>query len=269
MKNTVSGSLFKELLTMVFSYFKIENPHIFPKFSKGVEFYTQYLFLQDQIIDQEIDFIKEGREEEDSTLFYCHQFHQKSIVSLVQVFPKDHEFWEILERKEKQYFNGLTKEKFLSHTKSTVTLPVFEHLAISKHILSVVPIRGMFFLGVTQLDYEVLEKIFSFIFCGIQMLDDLDDFDKDLKSGQWNYIQHEVEKIIVSEGLMSEKNIGDLEKKVLYAADIAEFALEYSIKKFSEASVLALDSGLFEINEWLSQMIKETEHQKKYILSLL
>ena len=267
--NSVSGSLFKELLAMIYSHFKIENPLNFSHFSKGVSFYTQYIFLHDKIVDQEIDFIKEGRGEEDSTLFLCHQFHQKAIISLLQVFPQDHQFWEVLESKEKDYFNGLSKEKFLSIRKTEITLADFETLAISKHILSVVPISGMFYLGATQLEYSKIEKIFSLLFCGIQMLDDLDDFAKDLELGQWNYIQNEVRSIIISEGLIDDKSIDDLEMKVLYAGNVAEFALDYSISKFTEASQLALSSEIMEVYHWLENMIKESKDQKQYILTLI
>ena len=269
MKNSVSGSLFKELLTMVFSHFEIKNSENFGHFTKGVEYYTQYLFLHDRIVDNEIDYSNEAYLKEDSTFFLCHHYHQKSIIALNHVFPEDHQFWDILEGNDRIYFNGLAKEKYISKGRQDLTLKEFEELAIAKHILSVVQIRGMFFLGSTKLNYENVEKVFSLLFCGIQMLDDLDDFDKDMKEGQWNFLQSEVRAVIVSEGLNSDDTIVDLEKKVLYAAEIAEFAIDYSITKFSEASNLACEIGLVEIDQWLKQMIIEADNQKKYILSLL
>ena len=268
MDTSASGKLFKELLKMVFNKFEVKDLEKFRTFSSAVEYYTQYIFQQDKIIDNDINWSVDRENVKNSTLYLSHQFHQSAIKLLSNVFPDNHDFWPFLQQKELQYFQRICTEKHLSIQKEDMSITAFEDLAVGKHILSIVPIYAMFHLGSSSLEYAKVEQIFSKIFCAIQMLDDFDDFDRDLKDGQWTYLQSEVLRTINVEELVREESIPDLEKRVLYAADLAQYALEYSQRKFESAKLLAVEQDLTEIVLWLDAMIDETKRQQEFILSL-
>lgn len=258
MKNTqsVGFHLFQNLLVIVSKNYRIDNHHTFNLFQEGVKEFKDFIFLQDTLIDQEIDWLSQT-ENTSNTLTKINNHYKKAIISLLKVFPENHLFWDYLQEEEKLYYHFITKEKYNNAKKPFLNLQDFEEMAYAKHSLALVAVKGMSYLFEENISHDDIKKIFGPIFLGMQMMDDIDDFGKDFKSGQWNLIQSEVQYVIYEESLVNENTLDRFEERVLYASGLCEKYSIYALEKYTNALSLAEKFGFTDLNQWLTKIIEE------------
>lgn len=258
-KNSSIGYyLFENLLQIISKNFKISSKENFLQFEKGVKHYKQFVFLQDQIVDSDIDWVSQFLNNENILLDYTSHY-RKAINHLSKTFAEDHAFWEYLEQEETLYYDFIIKEKYYNSEKSALTLQDFEEMTYAKHNLALVPIKGMEWLFESVVSYENIKSIFVPIFNGMQMMDDIDDFSKDLKSGQWNMIQYEVQKVIADESLVNDGTLDQFEERVFYASDLCSKHSNYALLQYQEALLLAEKFKFTDLKHWLEQVIVEVK----------
>ena len=263
-KTSVGYFLFENILSIISTNFKITDQNLFELFQKGTHHYKQFVFLQDQIVDQEVNWVEQF-ENSKNILFKSNSNYQNSFFQLINIFPQNHQFWKYLKIEEKLYYDFIIKEKYLNAKRSEVTIADFEEMTYSKHNLALVPIKGMEWLFESRISYEDIKSMFICIFNGMQMLDDIDDFSKDLKSGQWNLIQYEVQKIIIQESLIDDGSLHQFEERVFYASGICNTYSEYALFQYQKAAALSEEFGFDSLKNWLDQVIAEVVESIKLI----
>lgn len=266
MKNTESKGfyLFQNLLLIVSKNYSVDNNQKLAYFQTGVKEFKDFVFLQDLIIDQDIDWLI-YKEKKTNILTQTNTHYKNAIISLLKVFPEDHLFWQYLAEEEKYYYDYIAREKYYNITRPTLSIHDFEETSYAKHNLALVPIKGMSWLFKENIPYEEIKEIFVPIFNGMQMLDDIDDFGKDLKSGQWNLIQSEVNRIISDESLSNNENLDRFEERILYASGISEKYSVYALEQYKIAFTLAENFDFQELSHWLLQIIEEVKHSLEFI----
>lgn len=256
MSNTVSAELFQNLIKMVSGNYTIHSEEKFQIFNEGVQQFTQYIFLQDALIDGDVNWVEDYQREE-RILININILYRFAVQNLTKVFGHNHPFWNYLSEQEIQYYDYIGKEKYISFHKSNVDISDFEEMAFAKHCLALVPLKGMEWLSTSRIEYLKIKELFIPIFQGIQMMDDIDDFSKDLKSGQWNLIQYEVQNTIKSEGLFDDGSLDKFEERVFYASGICKKYSEYVLDRYQKASTVSNELGFSIMSIWLDKMILE------------
>lgn len=99
----------------------------------------------------------------------------------------------------------------------------------------------------------------------MQMMDDIDDFAKDLKSGQWNLIQSEVQNIISEEKLINDGALDRFEERVFYASGLCEKYTLYALDQYKKAINLTDTINFKELKVWLSQIIVEIQNSLEIV----
>ena len=258
MATTVSADLFKNLVAMVAENYTINSAETLENFQYGVSKYTQYIFMQDPLIDNEVNWEHEYKSQE-NILAELNQTYRDAINKLCTVFPSDHEFWEFLSEEEKIYYNYIVKEKYQSLYKLALTSDDFEQMAFAKHCLALVPMKGLEWLYMSNTSYDDLKTLFQHIFNGIQMMDDIDDFTKDRAIGQWNLIQYEVDTIIKENNLNNDGQLDKFEERVFYASGLCLEKTEYVFNQYQLALNKAKEFSLKYLTQWLQHMLNELQ----------
>lgn len=267
MSTTVSAALFQNLIQLVSSNYNINSSNNLKDFQEGVTLFTTYIFKQDLLVDNEIDWVSQYTSQQ-NILNEISFSHRMGIQKLSKVFNFDHQFWTYLTQEESLYNNFITKEKYQNITKAEITLANFEEMAFAKHALALVPLKGLDWLFESKKTYEEVKNMFTSIFCGIQMMDDIDDFSKDLESGQWNFIQFQVQKIIKDENLINDGSLDKFEERVFYASGICKESSEYVLLQYENAEKLAQKLEFQDLQIWLSQMILEIKDSIAFVESM-
>ena len=264
MSKTVSANLFQNLLELVSSNFTISSENNFSQLKDGVNQFTQFIFLQDALIDEDVNWV-EQYDKKDNVLVDINKSYRNAIRYLQKVFSDDHFFWNYLFKEEENYYNYIIKEKYLSSKKSKISLADFEEMAFAKHALALVPIKGMEWLFNCKNSYEEIKNIFIPIFNGIQMMDDIDDFHKDYESGDWNFIQSEVQNIIVEEELIDDGTLTRFAERVFYASGICKEQSVYVLNEYIKAKKFAKEYQFHEIENWLDLMLIEIQESIAFV----
>lgn len=257
-ENSIGFYLFQNLLLIISTGYKINDKNIFSAFQHGVKEYRDFVFLQDGVIDNDIDWVSQV-ENSANILAQTNQHYKNAIFSLLKVFPADHQFWEYLAVEEKLYYSYITKEKYNNIKKPVLEISDFEEMSYNKHNLALVPVKGMDWLFEAKAGYKDIKKIFTSIFNGMQMMDDIDDFAKDLASGQWNLLHSDVRKIISEENLQNDENLDRFEERIFYASGLCEKYSLYALEQYNNALINSEKFDFPELKIWLSQIIEEVK----------
>ena len=268
MSNSVSADLFTNLIGMVMENFTVDNTSKLQDFQQGVSQFTAYIFLQDTLIDDEIDWVNETKKDA-LHLSKLNSVYRQAIINLLKVFPEDHFFWNYLQQQEANFYSYIVKEKSQNIQHDLISIEDFETMAFAKHSLALVPIKGLELLFKSNHTYSKIHSLFVPIFCGIQMMDDIDDFSKDKKIGQWNFLQSQVSELIRSENLTNDGTLDKFEERVFYASGLAEEYLLYALEKYKEALEIAKELQFENLEQWLSVMIIEFENRISEVKELM
>lgn len=264
MHKTASADLFQNLMEMISFNYTIDSKAKFNSLHFGVQLFTKFVFLQDTLIDEDINWMKQY-EKKENILYDINSSYRGAFFQFNQVFEEDHLFWNYLFSEEKNYYDFIIKEKYLNSTKSEITLSEFEEMTYAKHALALVPIKGMEWLFDANVSYENIKKIFVPIFNGMQMMDDIDDFYKDFSSGSWNFLQYEVQKIIKDESLLDDGTLTKFQQRVFYASGICKTNSEYVLNEYLKAKQFAHTFQFSAIENWLDIMIIEIKESIAFV----
>ena len=264
MSKTVSADFFQNLIQLVAHNFTIDSEENYNSLCYGVNFFTKFIFLQDGLIDEDIDWVQQFDSKE-NILYDINSSYRKSFHHLNKVFNQDHPFWNYLFQEEKKYYNYIIKEKYLNTQKSTILLTDFEEMTFAKHALALVPVQGLDWLFKSQIPYENIKKLFVPIFNGMQMMDDIDDFYKDYISGNWNFIQYQVQKIIKDEQLVDDGSLTRFSERVFYASGFCKEQSIYVLKEYQKAKKLANEYQFSKIETWLDLIIEEVHESIAFV----
>lgn len=266
-ESSIGYYLFQNLLLIISTGYKINDKSKFSTFQHGVKEYKDFVFLQDGVIDNDVDWVSQV-ENNENALAQSNQHYKNAIFSLLQIFPADHQFWDYLAVEEKLYYSYIIKEKYNNIRKPTLEISDFEEMSYSKHNLALVPIRGMNWLFEAKADYNDIKNIFTSLFNGMQMMDDIDDFAKDQASGQWNLLHSDVRNIITDENLVNDENLDRFEERIFYASGLCEKYSLYALYQYNNALINAEKFDFPELKIWLTQIIEEVKESIQLVTKI-
>ena len=219
-------------------------PHLFrPYFSQipihqlrqlATAGYLYYLSLVS--IDRLMDSQKQKFDPQNlAIIFFC---QEECIKMLTHLFGAENEaFWKIwnLRKEEQQY--GFYLEKKLNYN-STVKTEDYEKIAAAKSAVAKVAIDASFLLNGEKnaQAYKNILAAHDLFSVGLQIIDDLQDLDKDIEANQYNIAYARLREICQEDGKAIEELIQKKEaKKYLYFRNGFELLMEQANNYFHQA----------------------------------
>ncbi|MDH6251433.1 hypothetical protein M2347_001160 [Chryseobacterium sp. H1D6B] len=244
--------------------FIIHDEELFRKFNISIEHLCYFTLAMDKIIDG--DYLLEV---EKNLPCSAVKSYQESIKTLSKIFPDDHEFWNSLDKNNNQYYTTLLNEKQASVQLKDFTIEDFEKYAVGKHVLAYVPIIGLEYIFKPRYPIQKLIDIYTLIFKGIQMNDDIEDFHIDTLNNQWTYARSRARIYIHENNITNEANLDRFEERVLYVSGIVEELIDYSKEKFILAKNIADENGFKTLSTWLNETISDIRQNEDLISKLI
>lgn len=188
--------------------------------------------------------------------------HERSIRELAVLFQDRPEFWSEFETIKNVYREAVRAEKSLSGEPGSYTKELFEKIAGGKSAVSRAAVLALCVLSGRNEVREALEKMLIRYHQGLQILDDLDDFRTDIRSGQSTWAISRTDAYL-------REHVGDpsairAERKYKYffVSNIASSLLREAETYFEEAITLAQKYGLREIQQRFEEKLRRcTRHQ--------
>ena len=81
--------LFENLLIIISKNYNVSQKKLFSAFQEGIRDYRNFIFLQDEVIDNDIDWVSQI-ENSGNILAQSNKHYKNAIFSLLKVFPADH-----------------------------------------------------------------------------------------------------------------------------------------------------------------------------------
>lgn len=267
MDSNISTIFFGRYIHFISPAFSVMDNKMFESFCSAIDNYTTFVFLFDNLLDGDIDWSLEIGKEDNciSNLFHNHQM---AIMKLRTLFINKSKFWQTLEDQESAFSSCLIKEKILDNKKLPISLHDFEDIAFGKHCLALVPLVGLAELFPIKADKSLLQKMLVDIYCGMQMLDDIEDFTNDNTKGRWNFIQSEVSRVQAKEKIVN-TGIHKFHLKILYVTGLYSDNMKYALNKFNDAYQKAAVCQLGDLARWLHQMQKNIQEKIDFAQSKL
>lgn len=265
--NKISNHFFKNQAHFLKENFIISDEKLFSKFNMAVERFCYFILEIDKIIDGEYNLVQQFSNKENK-IYDVIENHQKALKLLWDIFPDEHEFWNDLDKSSKRYYHILTKEKYENVHQKKFSIDDFEEYAISKHCLAYIPIKGLSYLFEHKIDVGKMESVFTEIFLGMQMNDDIEDFNLDLDNKQWTYAHSLVEDFMIENQLSENLGLNKFRERVLYVSGIGENLTKYSKEKFISAREMCKKYNLKILENWLDNIISTIDQNEKLILKL-
>jgi len=267
-KNTITNHFFKNQIHFLNENFKITDDEIFRKFSIAVERFCYFVLEMDKLIDGEYD-LGEQYKTNDNKIYHLISNHQKSLQLLWDVFPADHQFWKDLDKTNFRYYEILIKEKWVNKERSVLNIDDFKEYAVAKHCLAYIPIKGLCYLFEAKVESEKLEEVFTKIFLGMQMNDDIEDFNNDLINSQWTYAHSRVQEMMEENNIQENPDLDKFRERVLYVSGIGEELIAFCKESFLSAKELSKEYHLTALENWLDQTLSIVCENEKLVLGLL
>lgn len=266
--NTITNHFFKNQIHFLKENFNITDHDLFQKFSIAVERFCYFVLEMDKLIDGEYD-LGEQYKNHDNKIYHLISNHQNALQLLWDVFPADHQFWKDLDETNFRYYEILIKEKWVSKERSVLNIDDFKEYAIAKHCLAYIPIKGLCYLFEAKVESEKLEEVFTKIFLGMQMNDDIEDFNNDLINSQWTYAHSRVQEIMEENNIQENPNLDKIRERVLYVSGIGEELIGYCKESFLSAKELSKEYHLTALENWLNETLSIICENEKLVLELL
>ncbi|MBB6371098.1 hypothetical protein [Chryseobacterium shigense] len=247
--------------------FIINDEELLQKFTTSIEHLCYFTLEMDKIIDG--DYKVNSIEVKNYDFYSAVKSHQESVRIMTEIFPKDHGFWDHLDENNLQYYTTLSREKHNTLIKPILTLKEFEEYAVAKHALAFIPIIGLNYIFSSRGNTEKLKEVYTFIFKGIQMNDDIEDLSADIQNDQWTYVRSRVEEFIKENNLDNESGLDKFEERVFYVSGIAEELIAYSKEQFINARNIALENDYKEIVRWLDETISDLSNNEELVSDLV
>jgi hypothetical protein len=181
--------------------------------------------------------------------------HVLAIRYLASLFPEE-PFWNTFSDVRKKYFDVLHTEKILSEQKNAYDMSLFETIAKGKSIMCHNTIYALQYLANDANHEKSLIEVLNHIHIAFQCLDDIDDFNKDRKHGQWTYVQSLV-RSYCQENQLDWSNDA-LAHKCLFLSGIAHKFLDKAQHHYQEALHITDKLGLDELSSYLKKQINHS-----------
>ncbi len=266
-KNKIINHFFKNQAQFLRENFVVDDEKLFYQFNMAVERFCYFVLEMDKIIDGEYDFVQQFTNK-DNRIYDVIDNHQKALKLLWDIFPDGHEFWNDLDKTSKRYYHILMKEKYENINQTIFNIGDFEEYAVAKHCLAYIPIKGLGYLFAEKVDREKIEFIFTEIFLGMQMNDDIEDFNQDLDNKQWTYAHSLVEEFMTENKISENSDLDKFRERVLYVSGIGENLTKYSKEKFISAKEMCEKYNLKMLENWLNDIISTIAQNEELILKL-
>ena len=263
-QKTISTYFFTRLLDFISPLCDIRNTETFSDFKNAVDYYTYYTFTIDALIDGELDF-ETSSNPADHKLVKANLRNTRSLQILTGLFGSSSEFWPLMEKYMSTYYSGLVVEKQRNANAFVHDLNSFKSYALAKHAPAFVPSGGLILLFDSQVTQERLEQLLTPLFYGMQMLDDMEDFNRDTISGQLTYCISRTRIYIEENQIENPNNLERFEERVFYMSGIARECNDFAEAQFRQAQELARDLQLDELVSWIDSMFQMLKHNQNII----
>ena len=140
---------------------------------------------------------------------------------------------------------------------------MFQKIAKGKSAICLNAVYAIQVLADNRIYEDILIELVNEIHIAFQLLDDIDDFKKDILEKQWTYPQHLLEQFLVQNNVKELDN--SLKNKYLYISGIAEVHLRKAIKHFENAKSVATTLQLSELSEYIQKQISNIEFHSQEI----
>ncbi len=193
--------------------------------------------------------------------------YEQSICGLAYLFSPESLFWQSFQICKDTYFKTIISEKQLSASKAPIDELLFQKIAKGKSAICLNAVYAIQVLADNRNYEDILIELVNEIHIAFQLLDDIDDFKKDIFEKQWTYPQHLLEQFLVQNNVQKVDN--SLKNKYLYISGIAEAHLRKAIKHFENAKSIATNLQLSELSEYIQKQIGNIEFHSQEISFLL
>ncbi|MCC9016210.1 hypothetical protein [Flavobacterium lipolyticum] len=186
--------------------------------------YKMSLLVLDKITDGQFD-----KDQTSKVTLVQHALEKESLRIIVTELGTDKvsidKLWEAIENRTKEWYQSYQLEKEIK-TKD-FDIADFEKLSELKVSVALIPLDFIKeFSNGSKAIYDKVTTIHKLFYIAYQILDDIIDFDEDLKNGQYNIAIHKTKKLLKDNGLSSE----NLNSQILYVYafdDLYKLALTY------------------------------------------
>jgi hypothetical protein len=197
--------------------------------SDAAYLYFRFLLSFDEFVD-----VREGQEKINKFIALKQGFndYELSTRKLSFLYMED-DFWNKFEEVRSIYFNTVLLEKRISESRSKIDITLFEKIAKGKSVVCLNAIFGLQFLS-ENYDYQNdLTTCLEDIHIGLQYIDDIEDYKKDVLEKQWTYPQYLLEEYMNLHQISIEDV--SIKHKYLYLSNIASDSFYKAIFHFKNA----------------------------------
>ncbi|QDK82487.1 hypothetical protein EXU85_29325 [Spirosoma sp. KCTC 42546] len=213
--------------------------------------YFRFLLEFDAIVDTVVEQSKIAQAQKLNCIV---EIHEAAIRELALLFPTNSSFWLKFNKYKNEYGKAVLTEKHFAKSGQLYSEATFEQLAAGKSAVCYAAIQALVTLnGCTPFDNQ-LERCLRHIHIAFQYLDDIDDFEADLISGQRTFAHQLVQEYLTEQGvqLADEK----LMHKYLYLSNVGATIINKAISHFEEAINSIKEIGLTSLEEYLITQVE-------------
>ena len=218
--------------------------------------YFRFLLEFDSFLDNPVE---QSKIDQAQTLNFVLELHEAATRELALLFPTNSSFWPKFNSYKNEYGKAVLTEKHFAKSGKLYSEDTFEQLAAGKSAVCYAAIQALVTLNSSTPFDDQLERCLRHIHIAFQYIDDLDDFETDLVSGQRTFAHQLVQDYLVDKGVSSSDR--KLTHKYLYISKVAGRLINRAVKHFEESITIADQLGLTALNKYL---IKQIELAKNF-----
>ncbi len=212
-------------------YFEITDKKTLNQLSISGFLYYKAIILIDDIFDNQ------HSTEKFKQYMIANICQEEAIKILSALFSQGSSFWNTWNRRKFEYSKAYKLDKSIITIKN---FSEYEVLADYKSAFGKIAIDCLFHLSNKKKKdtYDNLLKTHSFFYTGFQIIDDINDYEEDVKNGQFNISKHELIKVLSKENDLIENYSVEEQKKLIYLKKVSENLYIKAINYLDKASNL-------------------------------
>lgn len=227
--------------------------------------YFRFLLILDCIFD--------GDEKlEPVRLFEQIQSYEEAVKTLCSLYPPNQPngitFWERFNESKLKYMHTVLFERKISNAKTDIDRSIFLKIATGKSAVCYTIVDALAILANDFRHEEELKNCLKYIHIGFQYLDDLDDFKKDIQSGQHTFITTRLKEALAQSSIEFDQE-NTLNYNYLFITRTAQFNIEQAIEYYSKALKTASQYKLEGLIGYLNNEKEQCRHRLEEINLLL
>ena len=189
--------------------------------------------------------------------------YEQSICGLAYLFLPNSTFWNYFQECKETYFKAILIEKQISSFKSPIDELFFQQIAKGKSAICLNAVYALQVLANDSFYEKQLVEVINQVHIAFQLLDDIDDFKKDIHEGQWTYPQYLLQEYLTQNNIT---NIDTgLKHKYLYISGISETQLEKAIIHLKNAQEIANTLQLNDLSNYIQKQIGNCDFHSQEI----